>query len=197
VTYRASSIRTEHETVSTNLYRLGIPGEDPGSASLRVALGLTFVPGEGDFAVVLMRQSIPLESVMPSVDASAAPPPLRKLVISDTDLGRPRFSWESDATLPTRATGGYIMMKWPSPGSGKPAVNWTMIIAPTTEARAPVLPAILTALVPFQPPRWQVVLGNTGARVPTYDAFRASYIPYLDVQTKLFENLTTNGNLFQ
>ena len=106
------------------------------------------------------------------------------------------LSWQIDAPL-TGIVGGYVLMSWESPGSGKPAVAWALVIPSGSGARAPVLPSALDALIPRKEPAMQIVLGDAGARATTYTAFRTWFIPYLDPKSELFERVTTTGNAFQ
>src|SRR5262249_38249677 len=123
-----------------------------------------------------MVVTIPIDATQPSVDASSAPH-LHGIVVSDADLGRPRISWQLDGNA-TGLVGGYVLLYWPSPGAGKPAVEWAIIMPPGTQLRAPELTAAIAALIPKTTPGASVILGDAGNRAPTYAAFRGWFIPY-------------------
>jgi hypothetical protein len=196
IAYRGAVAPNHDETVSTNVYRVTVPVSPPSGTSLRAQMTFEY-PQDGDqFPAAVVRQTIPADALSPIFDAAAAPPKLHTLVLSDADMGRPRLSWQIDAPL-TGIVGGYVLLSWESPGSGKPAVAWALVIPAGNGARAPVLPSALDALIPRKPPAMQIVLGDAGARATTYLAFRTWFIPYLDPKSELFERVTTTGNAFQ
>ncbi len=196
VVYHTASVGSDDEPVAANKHRISVPASPVAGMALRLQLELDYGQEGENFAAAIMRSTLPLPATAPTYDASLAPPRLHDLAIAEFATGRPRISWSVDGS-DTGFIGGYVLLVWPSPGPGKPAVTWLILFPLGASARAPALPPALAALVPKTAPGAAVVLIDAGMRLTSYDDFKGWFIPYLDPKSRQYERMTTIGSVFR